>query len=107
MEDYNTQAANNMLDEQDKYQSQLERYDLDCDTKLEKVVKLYSIKKITLDDLLEYLPEGTNIDGKKMGDILDLIIDDIDEKHLDELIGNVVEENELAESDDYEDEEDR
>ena len=45
MEDYNTQAANNMLDEQDKYQSQLERYDLDCDTKLEKVVKLYSIKK--------------------------------------------------------------
>ena len=42
-----------------------------------------------------------------MGDILDLIIDDIDEKHLDELIGNVVEENELAESDDYEDEEDR
>ena len=97
MEDPNSQMINSKLDQDEEYQELLEKYDLNVDTKEEKLMKLYEHGEWSRKDISEWIEKDIDIDRLSLKKIIKLAYKEILEYLLDTAIGDLVEKMQLGE----------
>ena len=97
MEDPNSQMIDSKLDSEEEYQTLLEKYGLDVDTKIEKINKLHDNGFWDRRDIEEWITKDTDLGKLTLEKIIKLASYEISNEILDDQIGYLVEEIQLNE----------